>query len=197
VVRNLSAAVPFRLESGPAGRNPLRLNDLRPDLTFGGGGGTLSGPEASPPRLFDNRTARYAYRAKLAQIGGTMNAFETLLSLVRSLFAPAVNVERQKLTAIVDSAPLDSVESLRAQLALAKLDAAEAKASPVKTLKVSGVKVSENGGLNIMGLRRFPVNLYLAELRAILEYVDSGEMANFISANRDRLSLRKVDADAK
>jgi hypothetical protein len=123
--------------------------------------------------------------------------FENLMATIAAFFAPVPNVEEAKLREIIDNLPGDSVESLQAQVRLLQLNAIKASAPKVKRLHVSGIKVSEKGGINFFGMRRFPVNLYLAELEALLTCAQDGTLEAFLTANRDKLSLSKATEESK
>lgn len=123
--------------------------------------------------------------------------FENLMALIASLFTPQADMEDVRLQEIIDTAPVGSVESLTAQVLQLQRRAKHANDPKVKRLKVTNVKVSEKGGINIFGLRRFPVNLYLAELEAILKSASDGTLAKFIDEHKAELSLAKAADESK
>jgi hypothetical protein len=51
------------------------------------------------------------------------------------------------------------------------------------------LRVSEKGGVSVYGLGRFPVTLYREQWHRLLAMTD--EIRNFMSANEDKLKLRK------
>ena len=121
--------------------------------------------------------------------------FETLKNFFQAFFAPNT-AERDALVAAFEAAPLGGIESMRAELALSKYDLAHSHDAAVKRLKVKDIQVSLKGGINFLGIRRFPVNMYPAELEAILACVEDGRLAAFLTANADKLSRSKAETDA-
>ena len=49
------------------------------------------------------------------------------------------------------------------------------------------LKVSQKGAIQINGIRRFPITLYVQEMEKILALANSGELASFIKDNESEL----------
>ena len=122
-----------------------------------------------------------------------MNALNLVISFLRTFIAGS-DTREAELVAAFESAPVGSTESLTAELALTKYRLSHATEAKPKTLRVSAVKVSEKGGINVFGLRRFPVNLYPAELLAICEALEDGTILRFLESNESKLSRQKTEA---
>lgn len=116
---------------------------------------------------------------------------ETLKAFFASFFAPNT-VQRDTLVKAFENAPVGSMESMRAELSLAQYDLAHAKDNAVKRLKVKDIQVSLKGGINFLGIRRFPVNLYAAELEAIIECIADGRLQKFLDIHESELSRSKA-----
>ena len=71
-----------------------------------------------------------------------------------------------------------------------KIDALK---SGIPSKKVEGltVKVGEKGGLVIYGLNRFPVTLYLNQIPKMAKLLNSPELAQFITDNMDKFSVKE------
>lgn len=121
--------------------------------------------------------------------------FDRLKNFFQAFFTPNT-IERDALVAAFESAPVGGIESMRAELAISKYDLAHAHDATVKRLKVKDIQVSLKGGINFLGIRRFPVNMYPAELEAILACVEDGRLAAFLEKNASVLSRSKA-ADAE
>ena len=67
---------------------------------------------------------------------------------------------------------------------LAKLNALQA-AKPS-----GGLKVSAKGAISLYGVGRFPVTLYLSQWEQVAAKIKSGELEQFIEANRTKLSVK-------
>jgi len=103
---------------------------------------------------------------------------------------------RETLVEALETAPVGSMEALKAELSLTQYDLAHAKDKAIKRLTVKEIRLSDKGGLNIMGLRRFPINLYVAELEAIVTAVEDGTVLRFLEAHRNQLSLAKPPTES-
>lgn len=123
-----------------------------------------------------------------------MNAIESILAFCTRFFTVNTD-ERDTLVEAFETAPVGSLEQAKAEVALYKFDLAHAKDKASKRLAVKEIRLSEKGGINILGLRRFPINLYVAELEAIVVAINDGTVQRFLDSHRTQLSTGKA-ADA-
>jgi hypothetical protein len=77
------------------------------------------------------------------------------------------------------------------KLAKAQLEALQSQVvSKTLSNKVT-VKIGEKGTVNIYGLGRFPVCLYLSQLQKLQGAINSPEFQEFINANSDKLARKE------
>ena len=123
-----------------------------------------------------------------------MNATESILAFTAKFFTVSTE-ERDTLVEAFETAPVGSLDQAKAEVALYKFDLAHARDKASKRLAVKEIRLSEKGGINILGLRRFPINLYVAELEAIVNAVNDGTVLRFLETHKAQLSTGKA-ADA-
>jgi hypothetical protein len=63
----------------------------------------------------------------------------------------------------------------------------------MKDGKTLTVKIGEKGTLNIYGLGKFPVCLYLSQALKLQELLSSPELELFVNENADKIAVRKAE----
>jgi hypothetical protein len=81
-----------------------------------------------------------------------------------------------------------SVAEMKAALK-AQLEQLEALTPQVKADK-STVKIGDKGTVNIYGMGRFPVCLYIQQVDKLSELFESDTFKHFIASNQDKLSRK-------
>ena len=90
----------------------------------------------------------------------------------------------------------DQIKALKDQRKM--LDEQTAKLREgIAQVKFDGNKRAEigaKGTINIYGLGRFPVCLYLSQLQGLNSLINTKEFADFLSSNADKISVKKKEA---